>query len=131
MVTPEQIQLYAQTGGLDALQDPQAFIDLAEERLIMLLCRESAGDGELWASLVAYYVKALLDLNKLDEGVRSKSVRNFSISFNDPQGFRQFNLANADLLAHFSECPVSVSYQTDLKHREQGDRPDEPYGGIL
>ena len=130
MITTESIDIYANGSGIEALADPQAFIDLAEQRLMVLLCLEEAPDSTLWEYLVSQYVKTLLDLNDINAGIKSKSVRNFSISFGSAS-FEDFNRNNADLLSEFSACPNGVMYQTDLKHREQGDRPDEPYGGIL
>jgi len=121
-MTQDEYKLYTGQEAPAVVQsDWETLLGVAEMRLASFLCLETLPDPlpDDLKDLLANFMSGVFETRgKGEERVSSKSVRNFTISFQSgtaATAFEQIAYKYGDIIAKYSQCGVSLSVERDWK----------------
>lgn len=112
----------------------QLLIDIASVRLASFLCLDAmpefSDDNRDLEALFAGFLNACIEFSGKTGTVASKSVRNFTINFNNnaTNAFEQIYKQYADIIEKYSQCDLGIKVEKSRCYHCGGD--DEYFGYV-
>lgn len=105
--------------------DFDELVVVAKMRLASFLCLDAfpelTDENKDLAMLLANFIAGVVNFQGVPETVNSKSVRNFTISFNTSatDAFSNLYKQYADIIDKYSECGLAVKVERSACYRQQ------------